>query len=267
MTKHDRKPAITSRTALRRRAGILAVGTGASLVVGTGVALAAGGGSAPQGGELFALNTANALSKAVHGQADGQKKAADTKAEAAAKADKGAETAKAKTAKAKADAAERAAERAADKAAADRKKRAVFKAAAPKPASWVKPVDHYTKGSTFGLGGSMWSNKHSGQDLVVPSGTPVKAAHGGTVVEAGWGGSYGNNIVIKHGGRTYTQYGHLSQLGVSAGQTVKTGQVIGKSGSTGNSTGPHLHFETRTAPVYGYAVEPLKFMHSHGVAL
>ncbi|MFG2194783.1 M23 family metallopeptidase [Streptomyces sp. NPDC048639] len=259
MTKHDQKTATTSKNVLRRRAAVLAVGTGASLVLGTGVALAAAGGSAPQGGELFALNTANSLSKAVHGQADGQKKAADTKVKAAAAAKAKA----AKAAKAKADAAKRAA----DKAAADRKKRAVLKAAPPKPASWVKPVDQYTKGSTFGLGGSMWSNKHSGQDLVVPTGTPVKAAHGGTIVEAGWGGSYGNNIVIKHGDRTYTQYGHLSQLGVSPGQTVKTGQVIGKSGSTGNSTGPHLHFETRTAPVYGHAIEPLKFMRGHGVGL
>jgi murein DD-endopeptidase MepM/ murein hydrolase activator NlpD len=101
----------------------------------------------------------------------------------------------------------------------------------------------------------------------VPTGTSVKAVHTGTVVTAGWGGAYGNNIVIKHGPGVYTQYGHFSKLGVHAGQVVKTGQEIGKSGSTGNSTGPHLHFETRTAPVYGYAIEPLKFMRSKGVIL
>ncbi len=134
------------------------------------------------------------------------------------------------------------------KAAADLKKRAAINNS---PAAWVKPLNKYTIGSTFGLGGTMWSNKHSGQDFVAPTGTSVKAANRGTVVEAGWGGSYGNNIVIKHGDRTYTQYGHLSKIGVRVGQSVKTGQEIGKVGSTGNSTGPHLHFEARTAPVYG----------------
>ncbi|MEU0171415.1 M23 family metallopeptidase [Streptomyces iakyrus] len=133
------------------------------------------------------------------------------------------------------------------------------------PAAWVKPLDKYTKGAPFGRGGRMWTNKHSGQDLAAPSGTAVKAANRGTVVEAGWGGSYGNNIVIKHGDRIYTQYAHLSKIGVRVGQSVKTGQEIGKVGSTGNSTGPHLHFEVRTAPVYGSAVEPLKFLRGKGV--
>ncbi|MGP3952054.1 M23 family metallopeptidase [Streptomyces sp. 7N604] len=251
MTKHAQKTSTPSKNVLRRRAGVLAVGMGASVVLGTGVALAAAGGSAPQGGEVFALNTATSLSHVVKAQAEGQKKAADTKAAVAKKA------AAAKAAAAK---------RAADKAAADRKKRAALKPVVT-PASWVKPVDKYVKGSTFGLGGNMWSNKHSGQDLVVPTGTSVKAVHTGTVVDAGWGGAYGNNVVIKHADRTYTQYAHLSKLNVHVGQAVTTGQEIGKSGSTGNSTGPHLHFETRTAPVYGHAIEPMKFMRDKGVAL
>ncbi|MET8679250.1 M23 family metallopeptidase [Streptomyces sp. NPDC004647] len=229
-----------SKPVLRRRAAVLAVGMGASVALGSGVALAAAGGPAPQG-DAFAVQTAGSLSQAVKAQAEGQKKAAATKAAAKAAAEK----------------------RAADKAAADRKKRAALKPATP--ASWVKPVSQYTKGSTFGLGGSHWANKHSGQDFVVPTGTSVKAVHGGTVVESGWGGSYGNNVVIKHGDRTFTQYGHLSTLGVGVGQTVKTGQELGKSGSTGNSTGPHLHFEARTAPVYGYAVDPIQFLKGHGV--
>lgn len=150
------------------------------------------------------------------------------------------------------------------KAAVDLKKGAAINKS---PAVWVKPLNKYTIGSTFGLGGTMWSNKHSGQDFVAPTGTSVKAANRGTVVEAGWGGSYGNNIVIKHGDRTYTQYGHLSKIGVRVGQSVTTGQEIGKVGSTGNSTGPHLHFEARTAPVYGYAIEPLKFLREQGVSV
>jgi murein DD-endopeptidase MepM/ murein hydrolase activator NlpD len=257
MTKHAQKTSTPSKNVLRRRAGVLAVGMGASVVLGTGVALAAAGGSAPQGGEVFALNTATSLSHVVKAQAEGQKKAADTKAAVAKKAAAAKKAAVAKAAAAK---------RAADKAAADRKKRAALKPVVT-PASWVKPVDKYVKGSTFGLGGNMWSSKHSGQDLVVPTGTSVKAVHTGTVVDAGWGGAYGNNVVIKHADRTYTQYAHLSKLNVHVGQAVTTGQEIGKSGSTGNSTGPHLHFETRTAPVYGHAIEPLKFLRDKGVAL
>ncbi|MGP4003312.1 M23 family metallopeptidase [Streptomyces sp. 8N706] len=238
-----------STSVLRRRAAVLAGGMGISVALGSGVALAAADAPAAQD-DVFAVKTAGSLSQAVQAQADGQHKAAAAQAAAKAEAEK--------RAAAKADAQKRAAA----KAVADRKKRAAKLA---NPATWVKPVEHYAKGSTFGLGGSHWANKHSGQDFVVPTGTSVKAAHSGTVVEAGWGGSYGNNIVIKHGDRTYTQYGHLSQLGVSQGQTVKTGQEIGKSGSTGNSTGPHLHFETRTAPVYGFAVDPVKFLRDHGV--
>ncbi|WP_030873249.1 M23 family metallopeptidase, partial [Streptomyces sp. NRRL S-37] len=92
-------------------------------------------------------------------------------------------------------------------------------------------------------------------------GTTVMAAHGGTVVKAGPNGAgdgpaYGNAIVIKHGNGTYSQYAHLSQVNVRIGQIVKTGQKIALSGNTGNSSGPHLHFEIRTTPNYGSAVDP-----------
>ena len=85
---------------------------------------------------------------------------------------------------------------------------------------------------------------HSGTDMCAPSGTAVVAARSGTVVGAsyGWNGGYGNIISINHGGST-TRYAHLSSIGVSAGQQVGAGQYIGASGSTGRSTGPHLHFE------------------------
>ncbi|MFG2585252.1 M23 family metallopeptidase [Streptomyces malaysiensis] len=151
---------------------------------------------------------------------------------------------------------------------------AVAKAPAPKAAAkasdWQTPVDKYTIGAAFGLAGNLWSHNHSGQDFVVPSGTPVHAAHDGVVVKAGPNGggdgpAYGNAIVIKHDNATYSQYAHLSRIDVRIGQTVREGQQIGLSGSTGNSTGPHLHFEIRTTPNYGSAVEPLKFLRDHGV--
>ncbi|GHE70880.1 M23 family metallopeptidase [Streptomyces rochei] len=86
------------------------------------------------------------------------------------------------------------------------------KAQKKQPSGWVTPVSKYTLGPKFGRGGALWSNKHSGQDFSAPSGIPVRAAHGGIVVEAGWGGAYGNNVVIKHGNRSYTQYAHISKI-------------------------------------------------------
>jgi murein DD-endopeptidase MepM/ murein hydrolase activator NlpD len=138
-------------------------------------------------------------------------------------------------------------------------------AAAKKAASWVTPTTGYTLGASYAQSGSHWAHKHSGQDFVVGTGTTVRTVHGGTVVEAGWGGAYGNNIVIKHADHTYSQYGHLSKIEVRLGETVNTAEEIGKSGSTGNSTGPHLHFEIRTTPYYGSSVEPLHFLRTHGV--
>ncbi|MGW4150633.1 M23 family metallopeptidase, partial [Streptomyces albogriseolus] len=84
---------------------------------------------------------------------------------------------------------------------------------------------------------------------------------------AGDGPAYGNAVVIKHGNKTYSQYAHLSSVNVKVGQVVKTGQKIALSGNTGNSSGPHLHFEIRTTPNYGSAVNPATFLRAHGVSL
>ncbi|MEU8893110.1 LysM peptidoglycan-binding domain-containing M23 family metallopeptidase [Streptomyces sp. NPDC048442] len=116
-------------------------------------------------------------------------------------------------------------------------------------------------------GGSWSSGYHTGVDFRASSGTPVKAVGAGTVVSAGWGGAYGNEIVIKHNDGRYSQYAHLSALSVRSGQSVFGGQQIGYSGSTGNSTGPHLHFEIRTGPGYGSDIDPLGYLRSNGVSL
>jgi len=146
------------------------------------------------------------------------------------------------------------------------------KAAAKKQASWVSPVKSYKLSASFAQNGGMWASKHSGQDYAVPTGTPVVATHGGTVVKAGPNGAgdgpaYGNAVVIKHGNKTYSQYAHLSKVNVKIGQVVKTGQKIALSGNTGNSSGPHLHFEIRTTPNYGSAVDPATFLRANGVNL
>ncbi|ELS55301.1 M23 family metallopeptidase [Streptomyces viridochromogenes] len=149
---------------------------------------------------------------------------------------------------------------------------AVKKAAAKKAASWVSPVKKYTKTASFAQAGARWQSTHSGQDFAVPSGTQVVAAHGGTVVKAGGNGAgdgpaYGNAVVIKHGNGSYSQYAHLSRIDVKVGQVVKTGQQIARSGNTGNSSGPHLHFEIRTTANYGSAVDPVAFLRAKGLTV
>jgi murein DD-endopeptidase MepM/ murein hydrolase activator NlpD len=102
--------------------------------------------------------------------------------------------------------------------------------------------------------GWRWGRMHEGIDLGAAYGTPIAAAAAGVVIYAGWEGGYGNLVVIDHGGGLATAYGHQSRIAVAAGQSVSQGEIIGYVGSTGHSTGPHLHFEVR---VDGEAVDPL----------
>jgi peptidoglycan DL-endopeptidase CwlO len=108
--------------------------------------------------------------------------------------------------------------------------------------------------SGFGL---RWGRLHAGIDIPVPVGTGIRAADGGRVVVAAWTGGYGNYTCVQHSGSLSTCYAHQTSIGVSVGQSVSQGQVIGVSGNTGNSTGPHLHFETR---VGGNPVDPLGYL-------
>lgn len=193
-----------SRTSIRSRAAVLAVGLGASVVLGAGVATA----------DTLATSGTVTAANAVQAQA----------------------------------------------------------AAAKNAASWVDPVKSYALSASFNQAGGMWAHKHSGQDFAVPQGTQVVAAHGGTVVKAGGNGAgdgpaYGNAIVIKHANGTYSQYAHLSRIDVGVGQVVATGQNIALSGNTGNSSGPHLHFEIRTTPNYGSAIDPVAFLRAKGVTV
>ncbi len=117
----------------------------------------------------------------------------------------------------------------------------------------VWPVDGPIT-SPFGM---RWGRLHAGIDIGAGFGTPIRAAAGGTVIHAGWLGGYGNLVVIDHGGGLATAYGHQQALHVSAGESVGQGEVIGEVGSTGNSTGPHLHFEVR---IGGSPVDPLGYL-------
>ncbi|MFD8422665.1 LysM peptidoglycan-binding domain-containing M23 family metallopeptidase [Streptomyces sp. NPDC059466] len=133
---------------------------------------------------------------------------------------------------------------------------------------YTLPVEGATIGTGYKVPGSMWSSGyHTGVDFVVPTGTTIRSVAAGTVVSAGWGGAYGNQVVVQHSDGRYSQYAHMSALSVSAGQTVTEGQQLGLSGATGNVTGPHLHFEIRTTPAYGSDVDPVAYLRSHGVVV
>lgn len=153
---------------------------------------------------------------------------------------------------------ERQAELEAQREAARRAAGIIGKESAPGVLTW--PVSG-TITSPFGyrrspFGGGM--EFHQGLDIAAPMGTTVTAASGGTIISAGWYGGYGNYILIDHGGGMATGYGHLSQIFVSAGQQIQKGQAIGAVGSTGMSTGPHLHFEVR---VNGKPTDPAAYLH------
>jgi murein DD-endopeptidase MepM/ murein hydrolase activator NlpD len=98
---------------------------------------------------------------------------------------------------------------------------------------------------------------HTGLDFRSSTGDPVRATANGTVESAGWSGGYGKMVEIDHGNGFSTRYGHMSEIEVKVGQHIKIGQIIGRVGSTGRSTGPHLHYETR---IDGDAVDPQKFL-------
>ena len=110
------------------------------------------------------------------------------------------------------------------------------------------------RGNPFGGGSSEF---HPGQDITAPPGTPVVAAADGMVAQAGWQSGYGQVVVIDHGNGLTTRYGHLSKIEVAVGQELKRGEELGQVGSTGRSTGPHLHYEVRIGDV---AVSPLHYL-------
>lgn len=112
------------------------------------------------------------------------------------------------------------------------------------------------QGSISSYYGWRWGSLHQGVDIAASTGTKIIAADAGMVSFAGWNGGYGNLVKIDHGGGKETYYGHMSKIAVKVGDTVAKGDVIGYVGSTGNSTGPHLHFEVREG---GTAKNPLNY--------
>ena len=124
---------------------------------------------------------------------------------------------------------------------------------APSAAGLIWPVD----GPVVSGFGMRWGRMHEGIDIAAASGTPIHAAASGTVIHAGWLGGYGNLVVLDHGNGLATAYAHASAILVGVGQQVSQGETISLVGSTGHSSGPHLHFEVR---VNGTAVDPLGYL-------
>jgi murein DD-endopeptidase MepM/ murein hydrolase activator NlpD len=253
-TGKHRRPSRMKRTTARA-AGVAAFAT--TGVIGTLAAPAlAAETAAEQTGLIPLMTVGNSVADQIDAQAAAQKQAAEA-AEAKKKAEEAAR--KKAAAEAKKAAAEAKEER-------EAKERAAREAERKRLNAFVAPISGSYISTGYKAGGAVWSSgSHTGVDFHASSGTSVHAVGSGTVVEAGWGGSYGNNIVIKMNDGTYTQYGHLASIGVSVGQTVTPGQQIGLSGATGNVTGAHLHFEARTTAEYGSDIDPVAYLRSHGV--
>ncbi|MEU6845379.1 M23 family metallopeptidase [Streptomyces sp. NPDC046716] len=252
--KHRRPSRITRTTA---QVASVAALTTTGVVGGLAAPALAADTAAPEQNNLTqAISIGDSLADQIDAQAAAQQKAAD-----AAAAKKKAEA----EAKKRAEEAKRKAEEKAKKER-EAKERAAREAERKRLNSFVAPISGSYVSTAYKASSGLWSSgSHTGIDFHAASGTAVHAVGSGTVVEAGWGGAYGNNIVIKMNDGTYTQYGHLSSIGVSVGQSVTPGQQIALSGATGNVTGPHLHFEARTGPDYGSDIDPVAYLRSHGV--
>lgn len=143
---------------------------------------------------------------------------------------------------------------------------AAAKRVVPARLQWSAPVPGAPMTEAYGVVNSEYAaGYHTGTDFAVDAGTDVLAVGDGTVVSADRQTSYGNTVVVELPDGRYALYAHLSAFDVTAGQQVRAGQRVARSGDTGNSTGPHLHFEIRTANYYGADVDPLAYLRGKGV--
>jgi murein DD-endopeptidase MepM/ murein hydrolase activator NlpD len=122
-------------------------------------------------------------------------------------------------------------------------------------------VTGYHITATFGQGGSRWAHNHTGLDFAAPIGTPIRSVMKGVVIFADWAGAYGRQVQVRHEDGTVTWYNHMSKFSVSVGETVYAGDQVGAIGMTGNTTGPHLHFEVH--PDGGEAIDPAPWLRNH----
>lgn len=130
--------------------------------------------------------------------------------------------------------------------------------------AWQLPLEGYRITARFGYSSSLWADTHTGLDMAAPYGTPVVSVANGVVRSAGWDGSYGNKVAVTLEDGTEVWYAHMSSISVTDGESVSAGQQVGAVGSTGNSTGDHLHLEVR--PGAGDPVDPFAALQAHGLS-
>jgi murein DD-endopeptidase MepM/ murein hydrolase activator NlpD len=228
-------------TALDRRqrltTGTIAVAALAAIIA-TAVGTGAGAGAAPKPTAATAAGARSADRAAAADRADrSTREAVDAKDSAAQAAD------------------------AKKKAATAKKKAAAHRAAT----MWTYPMTKSDVTSCYEYRTDPYPQYHKGIDFANVAGTPLRAAHAGKVIAAGDAGDgYGNKVVINHGNKTWTLYGHASRVAVHAGQHVAAGQIVSYEGSTGDSTGPHLHFEVWKGSQWNQ-VDPTPFLEKHGL--
>lgn len=147
------------------------------------------------------------------------------------------------------------------KAAAEAKAEAIAKAkAAPKV---VLPTTGYHLTAGFGQAGGRWAHNHTGLDFAAPIGTPIRSVMAGEVIQADYEGAYGRQVKVRHADGTVTSYSHMSKFTVSVGDSVQAGDQVGAIGVTGNTTGPHVHFEV--LPGGGDPIDPKPWLREHGL--
>ncbi|WP_419994666.1 murein hydrolase activator EnvC family protein [Streptomyces boninensis] len=135
----------------------------------------------------------------------------------------------------------------------------------PGQQKWRKPVHRYQLTAHFGETSENWATTHTGLDFAVPEDRPVTSVGYGTVHTVGCGGAFGNNVTIKHDDGYFTFYAHLDEIHAAPGRRVFPGETIGLSGNTGNSNGPHLHFEVRMTPQFGSGIDPERWLRGKGL--
>ncbi|WP_371405208.1 M23 family metallopeptidase [Kribbella sp. NBC_00662] len=151
------------------------------------------------------------------------------------------------------------------KALAAAKKAAAAKAAAIAKAApkIVLPTTGYHLTARFNQAGGRWAHNHTGLDFAAPMGTPVRSVMAGEVIQADWEGAYGRQVKVRHADGTVTSYSHMEEFDVSVGDSVQAGTMVGRIGMTGNTTGPHVHFEV--LPGGGAPIDPEPWLRDHGL--
>ncbi|PGH49727.1 hypothetical protein CRI70_16405 [Streptomyces sp. Ru87] len=135
------------------------------------------------------------------------------------------------------------------------------------PGGWAHPVAASDVSAAYGIPGSWIAGHHTGVDFAVPVGTPVRSIGPGEVIQAGPAGDYGLTVTVRLEDGHHVLFAHLSKIVVRQGSKVGPNELLGYSGNTGRSSGPHLHFEVRKGPGYGSDIDPVPYLAGKGVEL